>query len=86
MITSLVLFYIAGIMALIMRLQLSLQHSSLVSFSQYNELFTMYGSLMLYLFAGPFAFGGLANYIVPLQIGAPDMRPSQDGYPPVDPR
>jgi cytochrome c oxidase subunit 1 len=29
--------------------------------------------LMLYLFAGPFAFGGLANYIVPLQIGAPDM-------------
>ena len=33
----------------------------------------MHGSLMLYLFAGPFAFGGLANYIVPLQIGAPDM-------------
>jgi len=28
---------------------------------------------MLYLFAGPFAFGGLANYIVPLQVGAPDM-------------
>ncbi len=33
----------------------------------------MHGSLMLYLFAGPVAFGGLANYIVPLQIGAPDM-------------
>ena len=33
----------------------------------------MHGSLMLYLFAGPFAFGGLANFIVPLQIGAPDM-------------
>ena len=33
----------------------------------------MHGSLMLYLFAGPFAFGGLANYVVPLQIGAPDM-------------
>ena len=33
----------------------------------------MHGSLMLYLFAGPFAFGGLANYIVPLQVGAPDM-------------
>jgi cytochrome c oxidase subunit 1 len=73
MITSLVLFYIAGIMALVMRLQLSSPHASLVSFAQYNELFTMHGSLMLYLFAGPFAFGGLANYIVPLQIGAPDM-------------
>jgi len=33
----------------------------------------MHGSLMLYLFAGPFAFGGLANYIIPLQVGAPDM-------------
>src|SRR5271163_1528039 len=33
----------------------------------------MHGILMLYLFAGPVAFGGLANYVVPLQIGAPDM-------------
>src|SRR6202453_1718892 len=60
-------------MALLMRLQLTTPHSSLLSFSQYNALFTMHGSLMLYLFAGPFAFGGLANFIVPLQIGAPDM-------------
>ena len=73
MITSLVMFYIAGIMALFMRLQLSSPHASLLSFAQYNALFTMHGSLMLYLFAGPFAFGGLANYIVPLQVGAPDM-------------
>ena len=73
MITSIVIFYLAGIMALFMRLQLSSPHSSLLSFAQYNALFTMHGSLMLYLFAGPFAFGGLANFIVPLQIGAPDM-------------
>jgi cytochrome c oxidase subunit 1 len=73
MITSLVMFYLAGIMALVIRLQLTSPHSSLLTFGQYNELFTMHGSLMLYLFAGPFAFGGLANYMVPLQIGAPDM-------------
>src|SRR5271154_3214624 len=73
MITAVVIFYISGIMAMLMRLQLTSPHSSLLSFSQYNALFTMHGSLMLYLFAGPFAFGGLANYIVPLQIGAPDM-------------
>ena len=73
MITAVVIFYLAGIMALLMRLQLSSPHSSFLSFSQYNALFTMHGSLMMYLFAGPFAFGGLANYIVPLQIGAPDM-------------
>ena len=73
MITAIAIFYLSGIMALLMRLQLSSPHSSLLSFSQYNALFTMHGSLMLYLFAGPFAFGGLANYVVPLQIGAPDM-------------
>ncbi len=73
MITSLILFFIAGIMALVMRTQLADPTSSLVSFQTYNELFTMHGSLMMYLFAGPFAFGGLANYVVPLQVGAPDM-------------
>ena len=73
MITSIVMFYLAGVMALLIRLQLTSPHSSLLTFGQYNELFTMHGSLMLYLFAGPFAFGGLANYIVPLQVGAPDM-------------
>ena len=73
MITAIAIFYLSGIMALLMRLQLSSPHSSLLSFSQFNALFTMHGSLMLYLFAGPFAFGGLANYIVPLQVGAPDM-------------
>ena len=73
MITAVVIFYISGIMALFMRLQLASPHSSLLSFGQFNALFTMHGSLMLYLFAGPFAFGGLANFIVPLQIGAPDM-------------
>ena len=73
MITSLVMFYLAGIMALIMRVQLWGPHGSIVSPQAFNELFTMHGSLMLYLFAGPFAFGGLANYIIPLQVGAPDM-------------
>ncbi len=73
MITSLVMFYFAGIMALVMRVQLAAPGLSLISFKDFNELFTMHGSLMLYLFAGPFAFGGLANFIVPLQVGAPDM-------------
>jgi cytochrome c oxidase subunit 1 len=73
MITSVIIFYIAGITALLIRIQLTSPDSSFLNFKSYNELFTMHGSLMLYLFAGPFAFGGLANYIVPLQVGAPDM-------------
>jgi cytochrome c oxidase subunit 1 len=43
-----------------------------VSQGRYNEMFTMHGSIMLFLFLGPFAFG-LANYFVPLHIGARDM-------------
>jgi cytochrome c oxidase subunit 1 len=73
MITSLVMFFIAGSLALLIRIQLSSPQNSFLSFQTYNELFTMHGSLMMYLFAGPFAFGGLANFIIPLQVGAPDM-------------
>jgi cytochrome c oxidase subunit I len=73
MITSVAIFYIAGLLALGIRVQLTTPSGTFISFQQYNTLFTMHGSLMLYLFAGPFAFGGLANYIVPLQVGAPDM-------------
>ncbi|MGD0082859.1 MAG: cytochrome c oxidase subunit I [Acidimicrobiales bacterium] len=72
-ITSLVFFCLAGLMAMVIRTQLASPDATLVNQHLYNELFTMHGSLMLYLFAGPFAFGGLANFIVPLQCGAPDM-------------
>ncbi|MGO9196230.1 MAG: cbb3-type cytochrome c oxidase subunit I [Acidimicrobiales bacterium] len=73
MVTSIVFFVIGGAMAMLIRTQLSSPDSTIVSQHVYNELFTMHGSLMIYLFVGPFAFGGLANYIVPLQVGAPDM-------------
>jgi cytochrome c oxidase subunit 1 len=72
-ITSLVMFLIAGFLAELIRVQLSTPNNNFVSLAQFNQLFTMHGSLMIYLFVGPFAFGGLANIFVPLQIGAPDM-------------
>ncbi|MDA8296032.1 MAG: cytochrome c oxidase subunit I [Actinomycetota bacterium] len=72
-ITAIAFFLAAGIMAMLIRVQLAGPDSTIVSQHTYNELFTMHGSLMLYLFAGPFAFGGIANYIIPLQVGAPDM-------------
>jgi cytochrome c oxidase subunit 1 len=72
-VTSVILFVIGGLFAEIIRFQLTAPNNNLVSLAQYNELFTMHGSVMIYLFAGPFAFGGLANIIVPIQIGAPDM-------------
>src|SRR6185437_9136593 len=72
LITSFGFFMIAGLMAMIMRAQLMSPDNHLVSDQQYNELFTMHGAIMLLLFATPL-FVGLANEIMPLQIGAPDV-------------
>ncbi len=59
-------------MAMIMRIQLFGPDNHVVSDQQYNELFTMHGTIMLLLFATPL-FVGFANEIMPLQIGAPDV-------------
>ena len=72
-VTSILMMVIGGAFAEMIRAQLVSPTSTLVTFQQYNQLFTMHGSFMIYLFVGPFAFAGLANYLVPLQIGAPDM-------------
>jgi cytochrome c oxidase subunit I len=70
--TSILFFLVGGVLALVMRTQLARPDQSLVSPETYNEFFTMHGSIMIYLFVVPLAFG-IANYIVPLQIGAPDV-------------
>ncbi|MGH3548812.1 MAG: aa3-type cytochrome oxidase subunit I [Pseudonocardiaceae bacterium] len=72
LITSFGFFLIGGGMAMVMRAQLMGPNNHLVSDQQYNELFTMHGTIMLLLFATPL-FVGFANEIMPLQIGAPDV-------------
>src|SRR4051812_11852755 len=72
MVTAMAFFLLAGALAEVMRSQLARPAEELVNRQTYNELFTMHGSIMMFLFAGPFAFG-LANYLIPLHIGAPDM-------------
>jgi cytochrome c oxidase subunit I len=71
-VTSLAFFAIGGILALLIRAELADPGQEFLDAETYNQFFTMHGSVMIYLFAVPFAFG-LANYLVPLQIGAPDM-------------
>ena len=72
LITSFGFFLIAGIMAIVIRLQLFEPENRIVSDQVYNELFTMHGTLMLLLFGTPL-FIGFANVVMPLQIGAPDV-------------
>jgi cytochrome c oxidase subunit 1 len=71
--TSFAYFCFAGVLALIIRAQLFAPGLHLVdSKEQYNQLFTMHGTIMMLLFATPL-FAGFANVIMPLQIGAPDV-------------
>jgi cytochrome c oxidase subunit 1 len=72
MVTAFAFFLLGGALAELIRAELYSPGKQVVSQGRYNEIFTMHGSIMLFLFLGPFAFG-LANYLVPLQIGARDM-------------
>jgi len=72
LVTSFAFFMIGGLLALLMRAELAQPGLQFLSVEQFNQLFTMHGTIMLLMFATPivFAFG---NYLVPLQIGAPDV-------------
>ncbi len=72
MVTAFGFFMVAGALAMVIRAELAEPGLQVVEADTYNQLFTMHGSIMMFLFIGPFAFG-LANYLVPLHIGAPDM-------------
>ncbi|MGW5671941.1 cytochrome c oxidase subunit I [Micromonospora sp. NPDC003776] len=65
-------FILAGLSALAMRTQLARPESRLLSPQEYNQLFTMHGTAMIFLFATPMLFG-FGNFLVPLMIGSRDM-------------
>ncbi|WP_367324223.1 cytochrome c oxidase subunit I [Streptomyces sp. HUAS ZL42] len=72
LITSFAFFLIGGVMALLMRAELARPGLQIVDNNQFNQLFTMHGTIMLLLFATP-SFAGFANELMPLQIGSPDV-------------
>ncbi|MFD3761475.1 cytochrome c oxidase subunit I [Streptomyces sp. NPDC058622] len=72
LIASFGFFVIGGVMALLLRAELARPGMQIVSNEQYNQIFTMHGTIMLLFFATP-TFAGFANAIMPLQIGAPDV-------------
>ncbi len=72
LVTAFAFYIIGGGLALLLRAELAEPGSQIIGADAYNETFTMHGSIMLFLFLTPFA-AGLANYFVPLQIGAKDM-------------
>src|SRR5437764_14267069 len=67
-ITALCFFTAAGIEAALMRLQLSRPENTLLNPDLYNQIFTMHGTTMMFLFAVP-VMEGMAIYFVPLMVG-----------------
>jgi cytochrome c oxidase subunit 1 len=72
MVTAFVFFMLGGTEALMIRLQLGAADNNLISPAVYNELFTMHGTTMIFLFVMPM-MAGFGNYFIPLMIGARDM-------------
>ena len=70
--TSFFWFLIGGLLALAIRAELAQPGLQYMSSEQYNQVFTMHGTIMLLMFATPL-FVGFANVIMPLQIGAADV-------------
>jgi cytochrome c oxidase subunit I len=72
MVTAFGFFLLAGFMAMVIRAELARPGLQIVSNAQYNQMFTIHGTIMMLLFATPM-FAGFANAVMPLQIGAPDV-------------
>jgi cytochrome c oxidase subunit 1 len=67
-VTAIIFLSLGGILSLVMRVQLATPESGLISADRYNQLFTMHGTTMMFLFAVP-VMEAMAVFLVPLMIG-----------------
>ena len=72
MVTAMLSFVIGGIFALVIRLQLAQPNLRIVDDSTYNQIISAHGVTMIFFFVTIFVTG-IANYMVPIMIGARDM-------------
>ncbi|MFI5615624.1 cytochrome c oxidase subunit I [Amycolatopsis sp. NPDC051903] len=72
LVTAFAFFMMGGAMAMLIRTELARPGLQFLSQEQYNQLFTMHGTIMLLMYATPVLFG-FANFVLPLQIGSPDV-------------
>src|SRR3989442_2243341 len=70
--TTFFFFVIGGVLALLMRTQLAVGNNHFLQAQTYNEIMTLHGTTMIFLWIIP-VFSGFGNYFVPLMIGARDM-------------
>jgi cytochrome c oxidase subunit I len=73
LVTTFAFYMLGGALASIIRAELTTPDSDLLPPDLYNGLFTMHGTIMIFLWIVPAVTGGFGNYLVPLMIGARDM-------------
>ncbi|MBK6515064.1 MAG: cytochrome c oxidase subunit I [Polyangiaceae bacterium] len=73
LVSTLTMFMIAGIFALILRIELMKAGEDFLTPAMYNQAFTLHGAMMVFLFIIPAIPGGLGNFILPIMIGAKDV-------------
>jgi cytochrome c oxidase subunit 1 len=66
-------FFLGGVFATVIRLELLTPPGDLVSSQTYNKLFTLHGIIMIFLFMIPSIPATLGNFLVPMMIGAKDL-------------
>ncbi|MEX0740215.1 MAG: cytochrome c oxidase subunit I [Pseudohongiella sp.] len=82
MLTGAAFFLVGGVLAMLMRSQLAIPDNTLLDAALYNQIFTMHGTVMMFLFAIP-VLEGMAIYMIPKMVGARDLvfpRLSAFGY------
>jgi cytochrome c oxidase subunit 1 len=73
LVTILFFFLMGGVFGLLVRLELLKPNNWLVSTQTYNEIFTLHGVIMIFLFIIPVIPSAIGNFIIPLLIGARDV-------------
>ncbi|HXD67261.1 MAG TPA: cbb3-type cytochrome c oxidase subunit I, partial [Solirubrobacteraceae bacterium] len=71
-VTSFFFLLVGGLLAMLIRAQLAKPGMQFLTPEQYNGVFSVHATVLIFLFVIP-VFAGLANYVLPLMIGAPDM-------------
>ena len=73
LVTSFLFFFIGGILASVVRVELATPASDFVSPETYNRMFTVHATIMIFLWVVPAGTGAFSNFLIPLMIGAKDM-------------
>ena len=71
-VTSFFFLLVGGMLAMLIRAQLAKPGMNFVTPEEYNGLFSVHATILIFLFVIP-VFAGMANFVLPLMIGAPDM-------------